>query len=113
MSRFVLYSPLLMGVLLAVPGVLGWLGRLPKNDWVGIRMDVVMRSERAWVAGHRAGGPWLVVAGLVACAGTAVLAVLHPQAATANAIAAAAVGSAFLLAGVAAWRAQSAARRAE
>jgi uncharacterized membrane protein len=29
-------------------------GRLRRNHWVGIRIPSTMRSDRAWVAGHRA-----------------------------------------------------------
>ena len=29
-------------------------GRLARNQWVGIRIPSTMRSDRAWVAGHRA-----------------------------------------------------------
>jgi p-aminobenzoyl-glutamate transporter AbgT len=29
-------------------------GRLRRNQWVGIRIPSTMRSDRAWVAGHRA-----------------------------------------------------------
>jgi hypothetical protein len=29
-------------------------GRLARNPWVGIRIPSTMRSDRAWVAGHRA-----------------------------------------------------------
>jgi uncharacterized membrane protein len=29
-------------------------GRLPRNQWVGIRTPSTMRSDQAWMAGHRA-----------------------------------------------------------
>jgi hypothetical protein len=29
-------------------------GRLPHNQWIGIRTPAAMRSEPAWIAGHRA-----------------------------------------------------------
>jgi SdpI/YfhL protein family len=29
-------------------------GRLPRNQWAGIRTLSTMRSEQAWMAGHRA-----------------------------------------------------------
>jgi len=63
-SRLTPYAPFFFGLLLAVTGVLGMTWRLPKNDWFGIRMHVVMSSEAAWLAGHRAGGPWLLAGGL-------------------------------------------------
>ncbi len=44
-------------------------GRLRRNNWVGIRTAAVMRSEAAWLSGHRAAAPWLFLAALgpVAC----------------------------------------------
>ena len=29
-------------------------GRLPRNQWAGIRTPATMRSDQAWMAGHRA-----------------------------------------------------------
>ena len=111
MSRLTLYAPFLFGLLLATTGVLGTTGRLPRNDWVGIRMHVVMSSDAAWRVGHRAGGPWLLAGGLEALAAGVLLLVLGPDAASGARIATVSLAVAFLLAGVAAWRAQSAARR--
>ena len=111
MSRLTLFAPFCFGLLLAVTGGLGMTGRLPKNDWFGIRMHVVMSSDAAWLAGHRAGGPWLLAGGLVALAAGVTLLVVRPDAVTGARISTASLIAAFLLAGVAAWRAQSAARR--
>ena len=111
MSRLTLFAPFCFGLLLAVTGGLGMIGRLPKNDWFGIRMHVVMSSDAAWLAGHRAGGPWLLAGGLVALAAGVTLLVVRPDAVTGARISTASLIAAFLLAGVAAWRAQSAARR--
>jgi len=110
-SRLTLYAPFVFGLLLAVTGGLGVSGRLPKNDWFGIRMHVVMSSDAAWLAGHRAGGPWLLAGGLVALAAGVTLLVVRPDAVTGARIATVSLAVAFVLAGVAAWRAQSAARR--
>jgi len=111
MSRLTLYAPFFFGLLLAGTGVLGMTGRLPKNDWFGIRMHVVMSSDAAWLAGHRAGGPWLLAAGLVALVAGVTLLVARPDAEAGSRIMTLSLIAAFLLAGVAAWRAQAAARR--
>ncbi len=111
MSRLTLYAPFFFGLLLAGTGILGMTGRLPKNDWFGIRMHVVMSSDAAWLAGHRAGGPWLLAAGLVALSAGVTLLVVFPDAETGSRIMTVSMIGAFLLAGVAAWRAQTAARR--
>jgi hypothetical protein len=110
-SRLTLYAPFFFGLLLAGTGVLGMTGRLPKNDWFGIRMHVVMSSDAAWLAGHRAGGPWLLAAGLVALSAGVTLLVVFPDAETGSRITTVSLIVAFLLAGVAAWRAQAASRR--
>jgi uncharacterized membrane protein len=110
MTRLTLWAPFLLGLLLLVPGLLGMAGRLPRNDWVGIRMHVVMRDERTWRAGHKAGGPWLAAAGLVAIAGGAVLAVWSPSRGAANAFSLGVLLAAFVLSAVGAWRAQAGAR---
>jgi uncharacterized membrane protein len=110
-SRLTLFAPFIFGLLLAITGVLGMTGRLPKNDWFGIRMHVVMSSDAAWLAGHRAGGPWLLAGGLAALAAGVTLLVLRPDAVTGERITTVSLTVAFLLAGVAAWRAQAAARR--
>ena len=111
MNRLTILAPVIFGLLLAVTGLLGMTGRLPKNDWFGIRMHVVMSSDAAWLAGHRAGGPWLLAGGLVGIAAGVTLLVLRPDAVTGERISTASLAAAFLLAGVAAWRAQAAARR--
>lgn len=111
MSRLTLFAPFCFGLFLVATGVLGTTGRLPKNDWFGIRMHVVMSSDAAWLAGHRAGGPWLLAGGLVALAAGLTLLVVRADAATGARIATVGLTVAFLLAGVAAWRAQAAARR--
>ncbi|KLI10004.1 hypothetical protein ACT17_08215 [Mycolicibacterium conceptionense] len=46
-------------------------GRLARNQWVGIRTPSTMRSDSAWVAGHRAAHrlvPLYVLNAVVACA---------------------------------------------
>ena len=111
MTRLTLFAPLCFGLLLAVSGVLAMAGRLPRNDWVGIRMHVVMASDATWLAGHRAGGPWLLAGGLVALVAGVTLLVVQPSGSVGARIAFVSLAVAFLLAGIAAWRAQTAARR--
>ncbi len=45
---------LIGGALILVIAALGAFGRLPKNNLAGIRIPSTMRSDAAWVAGHRA-----------------------------------------------------------
>jgi uncharacterized membrane protein len=105
------FFSLLVGVILVVPGVLGIFGALPKNDWVGIRMNAVMRSQETWDAAHKAGGPWLVAAGVVAFITSFVVLFAHADPAGVTTIEAVGMVSSFVIAGIGAWVAQSAARR--
>ena len=105
------FFSLLVGVVLVVPGVLGVFGALPKNDWIGIRMNVVMRNEETWAVAHRAGGPWLVAAGVVAFITSFVVLYAHPTANGVTTIEAIGMVSSFIVAGIGAWVAQAAAKR--
>jgi hypothetical protein len=51
---------------LAVIGVLSRQGRLPRNMWVGLRSNTIMRTDETWRAAHTAGAPWLLAAAGVA-----------------------------------------------
>lgn len=73
MRTLVVFAPLGFGVLLLVTGVLAVRGRLPKNDWVGLRLHEVMRDDTTWRAGHKAGGPVLVAGGVIDIVGGALL----------------------------------------
>ncbi|SNY44196.1 SdpI family protein [Paractinoplanes atraurantiacus] len=57
------------GVLVAAAGLLGWLGKLPRNSVAGVRTASTMRSERAFTVGNRVAGPAVVAGGLAAVAG--------------------------------------------
>jgi len=105
------FFSLLVGVILIVPGVLGTFGALPKNDWVGIRMSAVMRNEETWAAAHRAGGPWLMAAGVVAFITSFVVLFSHPDPGGVTSIEAIGMVSSFLIAGIGAWVGQAAAKR--
>lgn len=51
------------GVAIVVVGRMGRQGRLPRQHWAGIRTPSTMRSNDAWLAAHRTGGPLMEVAG--------------------------------------------------
>lgn len=51
------------GVAAVVLGRLGQRGRLPMQPRAGIRTRSTMRSDDAWMAAHRTGGPLIEVAG--------------------------------------------------
>jgi hypothetical protein len=110
-SELTRLAPLVFGVLMIVTGALGMAGRLPRNDWVGLRLHVVMASDRTWRIGHKAGGPWLLAGGCVAAGGGVALLLTYrepgaglPQAGVLLAVAVAGYT-------LAAWRAQVAVRR--
>jgi uncharacterized membrane protein len=74
---------LVVGVVIGRVGWLGGKGRLPRQHWAGIRLPSTMRSDETWRAAHRAGGPWLVAAGLATALGGAGLLLTRPAAGTA------------------------------
>ncbi|MYR07653.1 hypothetical protein GTV32_15660 [Gordonia sp. SID5947] len=48
-----------------VVGVLGMVGRLPRNRWVGVRADESMRSEEAFQVANRVAAPGLLAAAAI------------------------------------------------
>lgn len=54
------------GVLFVVFGVMGLLGKLPRNYIAGIRTPFTMRSEENWYATHRAAAPLFIFGGVAA-----------------------------------------------
>jgi uncharacterized membrane protein len=48
------------GSTVAAVGFLGLLGRLPPNDWAGIRTRFTRSSDEHWYATHRAAAPIMI-----------------------------------------------------
>ncbi|MEU6754050.1 SdpI family protein [Spirillospora sp. NPDC046719] len=64
------------GALLVVVGVLAADGRIPRNQFAGIRTKRSMADDQSWLTVHRAARPWMIGAGAVlAVAGVLALAV--------------------------------------
>ncbi|MGI5327472.1 SdpI family protein [Actinomadura nitritigenes] len=64
------------GVLLVVVGKLTADGRIPRNQFAGIRTKRSMADDRSWLTVHQAARPWMIAAGAVlALAGVLALAV--------------------------------------
>ncbi len=52
------------GVVLVVLGRMAAAGRLPRNIFAGIRIPSTLRSDEAWMAGHRAAASALTSSGV-------------------------------------------------
>ena len=83
---------LVAGGAITAIGIAGMRGRLPRQHWAGIRLPSTMRSDEAWNAAHRAGGPWLLAAGLVPAACGLSLVLARPGDELAAAVSLAAAG---------------------
>lgn len=53
---------LVLAMALAGVGLAGVTERLPRNRWIGLRVDVLRADDAAWRIGHRAGGAALIAA---------------------------------------------------
>lgn len=63
-------APILTTILLVALASRAANGRLERNQWIGIRTPSTMRSDQAWVAGHRAAlrlTPLFLLATVVMC----------------------------------------------
>jgi uncharacterized membrane protein len=111
MTELTRLAPLVFGLLMIVTGALGMAGRLPRNDWVGLRLHAVMVSDRTWRVGHKAGGPWLLAGGCAAAGGGAALLITYREPGTGLTQAFALLAIAVAGYALGAWRAQAAVRR--
>ncbi|MGO9560323.1 MAG: SdpI family protein [Acidimicrobiales bacterium] len=67
------------GVIMIVVGRMAAAGRLPRNLFAGIRIPSTLRTDEAWLAGHRAASTALTVAGLGPVVVAAVVAAKRPS----------------------------------
>jgi uncharacterized membrane protein len=63
---------IVLGALVVVTGVLGAIGRLPRNRLAGVRTSATMRSNEAFAIGNRVAAPAIILGGVAAMAGGAV-----------------------------------------
>jgi hypothetical protein len=70
--HYVVFTALAAGFGIGVVGVLGWLERLPRNRFFGVRTDATLRGERTFRIANKIAGPPLAVAGVVGIVGGAV-----------------------------------------
>lgn len=61
---------LVIAVLLAIVGALGWTGKLPGNSFIGLKVPEVRKSEDLWELAHKIAGPfWILGAAALAFGG--------------------------------------------
>lgn len=70
--HYVVFTTLAAGLGIGVVGVLGWLERLPRNRFFGVRTTATLRDERTFRLANKIAGPPLAVAGVVGIVGGAV-----------------------------------------
>jgi len=100
----------IVGVIVVALGRMAATGRLPRNILAGIRIPSTMRSDEAWIAGHRAAASALTVSGLGPIIVAIIVGTKRPDGDTQTSIFR--VGTAWLLAwiGIATIQASRAAR---
>ena len=57
---------LLASIVVTAVGLLGFLGKLPRNAFAGIRTPYTWKSDENWYAVHREGGPFIILGGVAA-----------------------------------------------
>ncbi|WP_433303820.1 SdpI family protein [Actinoplanes sp. CA-030573] len=87
------------GALVALTGVLGLLGRLPRNRVAGVRTSATLRSDRAFEIGNRVAAPLVIAGGAAAVAGGLVALALPDRARTACVLAGVVLLVALVVAG--------------
>lgn len=112
MAWFLAILSMVAGIVLFVVGHLTADDKLPRNHFAGARTRATLKSDEAWYAGQRAAAIPLQAAGAFAILGGVIMAVCHPDTATAGyfglVIAAFVVGAA-IVGGIKANRAATAA----
>lgn len=87
---------LVAGVALLAIGVLGWLQRLPRNRFVGIRTPATLRSDVAFSMANRVAAPPILAAAVV-CTAAGALALASVGAMLAVIVSVAALGALTLM----------------
>ena len=64
MPGLLLMAATLTGCLVVTVGLLGTLGQLPRNGWLGLPTAFRLGSDELWVRAHRRGGPVLLFGGV-------------------------------------------------
>ena len=65
----VAFVPLVVGLVVAVVGLLGFLERLPRNRFGGVRTPATLRDDETFRIGNKVAGLPITVGGLVGVAG--------------------------------------------
>jgi hypothetical protein len=95
--HLVAFVPLVVGLVVAVVGVLGFLERLPRNRFGGVRTPATLRDDETFRVGNKVAGLPIAVGGAVGVAGGGVA--LAMTGAAAVVVAAVALVGAMAIAG--------------
>jgi hypothetical protein len=86
MAWFLAVLSIAAGIVLFVVGHLTADDKLPRNHFAGARTAATLKSDEAWYAGQRAAAIPTQAAGAIAILGGVILAVWHPDTATAGTV---------------------------